>query len=93
MSADWQAAGLCLLPSLAPYFGDRRPPRTSRRDHEENAKAVCRRCPVIGACLQWALEQEGTAGASGRSGVLGGLTARERAALAGADTTEHDDKE
>ena len=38
----------------------------------EEAKAVCRRCPVMEQCLQWALE-------SGQdSGVWGGLSEDER---------------
>lgn len=41
----------------------------------EQAKAVCRRCPVSDECLQWAL-------ASGEnSGVWGGLSEEERRAV------------
>jgi WhiB family redox-sensing transcriptional regulator len=41
----------------------------------EEAKAVCRRCEVIGDCLSWAIE-------SGKEdGVWGGLSADERRAL------------
>ena len=41
----------------------------------EEAKAVCRRCPVMEACLQWALE-------SGQDdGVWGGLSENERRAM------------
>ncbi|MFH8698993.1 WhiB family transcriptional regulator [Streptomyces chartreusis] len=41
----------------------------------EEAKAVCRRCPVADQCLQWALE-------SGQSeGVWGGLAEDERRSL------------
>jgi WhiB family redox-sensing transcriptional regulator len=41
----------------------------------EEAKAVCRRCPVIETCLQWALD-------SGQdAGVWGGLSEDERRAL------------
>jgi WhiB family redox-sensing transcriptional regulator len=41
----------------------------------EEAKAVCRRCDVREACLQWALE-------SGQdAGVWGGLSEDERRAL------------
>jgi WhiB family redox-sensing transcriptional regulator len=41
----------------------------------EQAKAVCRRCPVIQECLAWALE-------SGQdAGVWGGLSEDERRAL------------
>jgi WhiB family redox-sensing transcriptional regulator len=41
----------------------------------EDAKTVCRRCPVIDQCLQWALE-------SGQdAGVWGGMSEDERRAL------------
>jgi WhiB family transcriptional regulator, redox-sensing transcriptional regulator len=41
----------------------------------EDAKAVCRRCPVIEPCLKWALE-------SGQdSGVWGGTSEDERRAI------------
>jgi WhiB family redox-sensing transcriptional regulator len=41
----------------------------------EETKAVCRRCPVIEQCLQWALQ-------SGQdSGVWGGLSEAERRGL------------
>jgi WhiB family redox-sensing transcriptional regulator len=41
----------------------------------EEAKAVCRRCPVVDTCLTWALE-------SGQdAGVWGGLSEDERRAL------------
>ena len=41
----------------------------------EQAKAVCRRCPVVQSCLDWAL------GAGQDSGVWGGLSEDERRAL------------
>ncbi|MFF3751442.1 WhiB family transcriptional regulator [Streptomyces sp. NPDC002018] len=41
----------------------------------EEAKAVCRRCPVREQCLQWALE------AGQNEGVWGGLSEDERRAL------------
>jgi hypothetical protein len=88
MTADWQAAGLCLIPAYIPLFGDQRPPRVTRRDHEETAKAVCRRCPSVGSCLEDALQREGRQRAAFRDGVRGALTARERAALAGASGDE-----
>ncbi|GHI83111.1 WhiB family transcriptional regulator [Streptomyces xanthophaeus] len=41
----------------------------------EEAKAVCRRCPVLDACLAWALD-------GGQDmGVCGGLTEEERRAV------------
>ncbi|MFJ1662338.1 WhiB family transcriptional regulator [Streptomyces anthocyanicus] len=41
----------------------------------EEAKAVCRRCPVMEHCLQWALEN------GQDSGVWGGLSEDERRSL------------
>ncbi|QKW15338.1 WhiB family transcriptional regulator [Verrucosispora sp. NA02020] len=47
----------------------------SARNQTEQAKAVCRRCPVQLACLNWALE-------SGEQfGVAGGMSEDERQAL------------
>jgi WhiB family redox-sensing transcriptional regulator len=41
----------------------------------EDAKSVCRRCPVVESCLQWAVE-------SGQdAGVWGGMSEDERRAL------------
>lgn len=41
----------------------------------EKAKAVCRRCPVMGQCLQWALEHRQ------ETGVWGGMSEDERHAM------------
>ncbi|MEW2048629.1 WhiB family transcriptional regulator [Streptomyces sp. NBC_00377] len=41
----------------------------------EQAKAVCRRCPVQEACLEWAMETDQTLG------VWGGTNENERRAL------------
>ncbi|MFF8785058.1 WhiB family transcriptional regulator [Streptomyces sp. NPDC015125] len=41
----------------------------------EEAKVVCRRCPVMGQCLQWALESRQDAG------VWGGMSEDERRAM------------
>ncbi|MGW8556797.1 WhiB family transcriptional regulator [Streptomyces tubercidicus] len=41
----------------------------------EEAKAVCRRCPVMGQCLQWALETRQD------TGVWGGMSEDERRAM------------
>jgi hypothetical protein len=41
----------------------------------EDAKAVCRRCPVVQACGQWALDQRIA------EGVWGGMSEKERANL------------
>ena len=42
----------------------------------EEAKAVCRRCPVNAACLNWALDMS-----SNPNGIWGGMTEDERTAL------------
>ncbi|MFF0386879.1 WhiB family transcriptional regulator [Streptomyces sp. NPDC004286] len=42
---------------------------------EEEAKAVCRRCPLTESCLEGALEREENAG------VWGGMSEKERRAL------------
>ncbi|AVV46915.1 WhiB family transcriptional regulator [Streptomyces sp. ID05-04B] len=42
---------------------------------EQQAKAVCRRCPVQEACLEWAMETDQTLG------VWGGTNETERRAL------------
>jgi hypothetical protein len=88
VTADWQAAGLCLIPDNMPLFGDKRVPGMSWATRAVAAKTVCGRCPIEARCLAWALEQEGTAGANGRAGVLGGKSAAERAAIAGASGDE-----
>lgn len=41
----------------------------------DEAKAVCRRCPSIESCLQWAIET------GEESGIFGGLTEQERRTL------------
>ena len=42
----------------------------------------CKQCPVMPECLEWALHVEGAAGHSGRAGIFGGTTARQRAEIA-----------
>jgi WhiB family redox-sensing transcriptional regulator len=44
-------------------------------DEIENAKSICRRCPVINECLRWALA------AREPSGVWGGMSEKERTSL------------
>jgi hypothetical protein len=75
--------GLCQTPAYARLFTGPRRPNVTPGANTKAAKDVCRRCDVLAECLPWALKQEGGA-ASHRDGVLGGLTARERAERAGA---------
>ena len=44
----------------------------------EDARVVCRRCPVRAACLADAMRREGAQGAGYRNGVVGGLLPSER---------------
>jgi WhiB family redox-sensing transcriptional regulator len=72
-ATDWadHAACLCEEPELFFPIGNCGPALIQI----EEAKAVCNRCPVIDACLSFALENGMTAG------VWGGLTEDERRAL------------
>jgi WhiB family transcriptional regulator, redox-sensing transcriptional regulator len=70
---DWRHRALCrhVDPELFFPIGTTGPAAVQ----VEEAKAVCRRCPVVNDCLQWAL-------ASGQdAGVWGGLDEDERRAL------------
>jgi WhiB family redox-sensing transcriptional regulator len=68
MSADFMADGLCAQTDPEAFFPEK---GGSVRD----AKAICRRCPVIAACLDYALASDE------RFGVWGGMSERERHAL------------
>lgn len=69
----WQAAAACadLDPELFFPIGEQGP---ARKD-AQTAKRVCARCPVSRVCLAYALRSGQT------SGIWGGMTERERAAL------------
>jgi WhiB family redox-sensing transcriptional regulator len=90
-AARWMDRSLCRIPAYAPLFADRRPYGMSKTKRNAAAKAVCGRCPVLDTCRPWVLEQEGATAASHRAGIIAGLTARERAEVAGADTDADDD--
>lgn len=66
----WRDAAACLEEDPELFF----PVGTSDPAvmQAEEAKAVCRRCPVVEACLQWALETRQD------SGIWGGLDELER---------------
>lgn len=71
--ADWRHKALCKEedPELFFPIGDTGPARMQ----VEQAKNVCKRCPVTEECLRWALE-------SGQdSGVWGGMSESERREL------------
>ena len=70
---DWRHRAACLDedPELFFPIGNTGP----ALQQIDEAKAVCRRCPVVDTCLKWALE-------SGQdAGVWGGLSEDERRAL------------
>lgn len=67
---DWQTRGACRLQDAELWFPIGQ--SNEARAQEEEAKAVCYRCPVMERCGQWALETRQP------SGVWGGLSERDR---------------
>ncbi len=67
---DWRMQAACLTEDPETWFpvGD----GPSAQQQAEEAKAVCRHCPVQQACLQWAMDH------NQQDGIWGGLTDRER---------------
>ena len=73
---SWRLRAACRHVDSAVFFspdGERPPQRDAR---ETRAKAICGGCPVIGQCAAYAIQY------GERYGVWGGLSERERAALA-----------
>ena len=68
--SDWRDEALCAQTDPELWFPDLGPAAA--------AKAICARCPVRVACLDWALAHE-TPGST--FGVVGGLTAEQRLVL------------
>jgi WhiB family redox-sensing transcriptional regulator len=75
LATGWQEYGVCRTtdPELFFPIGTTGPAMVQA----EQAKAVCTRCPVREACLQWALETRQD------TGVWGGLSEQEREAIHG----------
>ena len=79
--SDWRAQGACLDEDPELFFPLGEEHTTSKaptgpvQAQQDEAKAVCRRCPVTESCLDWALR------AGQDSGVWGGLSEDERRAL------------
>ncbi len=67
---DWRDAAACLSHDPDLFFPTGATGPIGREI--EQAKTVCRGCPVRNACLQWALS------AGQLSGIWGGLTEEER---------------
>ena len=71
--ADWRSTAACRTEDPNLFF----PAATTGPDLliTEQAKAVCRRCPIVERCLQWAMDDRID------YGVFGGLTEKERVSL------------
>lgn len=69
----WQDDAACRGADPEIFFPD-------NSDHRKIVKALlwCNGCPVREACLQFALDTEGSLGHSSRSGIYGGHTAEQR---------------
>lgn len=77
MSEDWRREANCAGltdAELNMAFG-------SPAEQDRFVRKFCRRCPVGGSCLEWALLMEADLPLSHRNGVFGGWTSTERAAL------------
>lgn len=70
---NWQALGACRIEDSEMFFpiGD----SIHAKMQTEEAKAVCRRCPMVERCLAWALETRQD------FGVWGGLSEDDRRRL------------
>jgi len=77
---EWQFDGACRRENPDVFFHPDRERGPSRRNRDSAAKAVCRRCPVLAACREHALQVHEP------YGVWGGLTEHEREALYVAST-------
>lgn len=67
---QWTQDAACAEDGVGPMF-----PHEADAQGIEYAKSICARCPVVGTCLETALEN------NERFGVWGGLTEAERYAL------------
>ncbi|MFF8910552.1 WhiB family transcriptional regulator [Streptomyces olivaceoviridis] len=73
MGAGWEGQAACRGLDPALFY-----PAKEQAEQVKRARAVCEECPVRKACLAAALADENGLGPSGREGVRGGLTGRER---------------
>jgi WhiB family transcriptional regulator, redox-sensing transcriptional regulator len=79
--ADWRSQAACGDHNPDLFFPSEDAPAELVRVQEATAKAVCRSCPVAGACLATALTRRMT------YGVWGGLSANDRRAVLAARST------
>jgi hypothetical protein len=76
---DWRDDALCASPDYADHR-DLWFPLPGDKAAAEMAKAICKTCPVLAACLAAALDEEGTRGVESRHGIRGALSPRGRRA-------------
>ena len=72
---EWQEQGLCRGYDNIVFFGDEGESELEKQGRETRAKAICKTCPVLEPCLEFAMET------NQKYGIWGGLTAKERASL------------
>ena len=73
---DWRTQAACLGHDPELFF-----PQPADREGEDEAIAICRRCPVEADCLAEAMDAETYRPTSGRYGIWGGKTPAERYAM------------
>lgn len=78
----WTEHGLCAQTDPDQFFPDK-----GQADKTRTAKRICQNCPVRELCLDAAMATEGDRSVSGRFGVWGGKSPKERSRLAKARTT------
>ena len=73
---EWQEQAACREYDNELFFGPDRPEsELEKQTREMRAKAVCKTCPVVEPCLEFAMET------NQKYGIWGGLTDKERASL------------
>lgn len=79
-STEWMDAAACKGRATDTFYPVGATGRAATKVIAE-AKAVCAVCPVVDACLEWAIKWETSGQANTDLGVWGGLTTTERYAL------------
>lgn len=74
-AADWRDAALCRSDLYDPELWFPKGTDAASVDAEQEAVRICRRCPAMAACRDWAIKTRQD------HGVWGGLTAQDRADL------------
>ncbi len=72
---EWQEDSACRQYDNVLFFGEDGESELEKQARESRAKAVCRSCPVLEPCLEFAMET------NQKYGIWGGLNDKERASL------------